>query len=67
MLKVLFSQLYVAGIAACIGALLYTLFAIIGFITVIVLIVNAVRGKGRGKKKEETPGEYWRRTGRLKD
>lgn len=58
MLKTLFTQLYVAGIAACIGATLYTIFAIIGFITVIVLIVNAVRGRRGGKKKGETDGEY---------
>lgn len=37
------------------------IFAVIGLVTVIKAIA------GKGKSKKETPGEYWRRTGKLKN
>lgn len=38
--------------------------AIIGLIAIIMFIAAKIQSR---KHKDETPGEYWRRTGRLKE
>lgn len=39
-------------------------FAVIGLVATILFIASKIRARRNSK---ETPGEYWRRTGRLKE
>lgn len=68
MITLLFYELYTIAVSAKIVMfllevlfLIFIVLAIIGLITVVRFFVR------RSRAKKETAGEYWRRTGKLRD